>query len=127
MILGQGLIEVDFGLRAWLDEQLALGVAEGSITAGAGLSAGRRRGRHGALDRAGGANLLSSNGIIVLDEFRGVRYLLLRKRHPDMRRPLHVDVCPSQTGERAGKKKFAILSALVCGACIWATGIRVRC
>lgn len=42
-----------------------------------------------------------------------MRYLLLRKRHPDVRRPLHIDVCPSQTRERARKKKFAAVSALV--------------
>lgn len=65
------------------------------------------------MDRAGRANLLPSNCIVVLDEFRGVRYLLLRKRHPEVRRPLHLDVCPSQTGEQAGKKKFATVGALV--------------
>lgn len=113
MVLGQGLIEVDFGLRTWLDEQLALGVAERSIAVGAKLSAARRRERHGALDGARRADLLSSDRVVVLDEFRGVRYLLLRKRHPDVRRPLHVDVRPSQTGERARKKKFATVGAWV--------------
>lgn len=113
MVLGQGLIEVDFGLRAWLNEQLALGVAERSITVGAELSAARRRERHGSLNGARGANLLSSDRIVVFDEFRRVRYLLLRKRHPNVRRPLHLDVRPSQTGEQARKKKFATVSALV--------------
>lgn len=64
-----------------------------------------------ALHRAQRANLLSSDGIVVLDEFRGMRYLLLRKRHPEVRRPLHVDVCPSQAGERARKKRFVIVGA----------------
>lgn len=113
MVLGQGLIEVDFGLRAWLDEQLALGVAERSITVGAELSAARRRERHGSSDGARRANLLSSDRIVVLDEFRRVWYLLLRKRHPNVRRPLHLDVRPSQTGEQARKKKFATVGALV--------------
>lgn len=113
MILGQGLIKVDFGLRAGLDEKLALGVAECSITVGADLSARRRGKRHGALDRACRANLLSSDRIVVLDEFRGMRYLLLRQRHPDVRRPLHFDVCPSQTEERVRKKKFATVGALM--------------
>lgn len=114
MVLGQRLIKVDFGLCAWLDEQLALGVAERSITVGTKPSAGEVPGeKHGCWTRARRANLLSSDRIVVLDEFRRVRYLLLRERHSDVRRPLHVDVRPSQAGERVRKKKFATVGALV--------------
>ena len=42
-----------------------------------------------------------------------MRYLLLRDGHSDVRRPLHVDVRPSQAGQRVRKKKLATMGALV--------------
>lgn len=120
MVLRQRLIEVDFGLCAWLYEQLALRVTEGSITLGT-RSCQRTGGAGGDTGHEpvqACANLLSSDRIVVLDEFRGVRYLLLRKRHSDMCRTLHLGVRPSQAGERVGKKKFATVGAWVWRMCL---------